>query len=456
MTATNETNQGRSNGLLIFLTLMIFYAFFTNTYLTTNDASRFSMTVSLATGGGGEITNILPQVISKGWKIKDFAVHDGKIYSDKAPLGSLIAVPVFLAATALGFKPPWVIYFVSLLTSGMMAAGTALLIYRLIPIWKRDERLRIVLALAYGIGGMSLFYGTVFFSSAMTAFCGFSAFYCFAVSPLSKRPAALAAIGGFLAGAAILSDYYAAITAVCVLGYGILANQKMIIPMILGFAVPIAILFYYNELVFGAPWPLSYKYASLYGSYHATGFYGVNLPGKDSAARLASILLAKWGFFFTNLSVIFSIYAFRKFLALRRESCMIVLMSAGYLLLNSSLSWFDAYSARFFMPLMPFLILPLAFLDFGNRWVRNAFFFAMGFSILINLVGADYFLPEFVGEQKPGMQNLAAIILAPHGIRIGYWNFVFPAILVGLVWLTGFRKRKQLKFQSNDISAMTN
>jgi hypothetical protein len=434
---TTVTNRKGTNGLRVFLTLMIVYAFFTNTYLTTNDASRFSLTVSLATGRGGEITDILPRVISKGWKIRDFAVHDGKMYSEKAPLGSLIPVPISLATTTAGLKPPWVIYIVSLLTSGFLTAATALLIYSIIPLWRRDERLRILLAITYGLGTMALFYGTVFFSSAITAFCGFGAFFCFVKMQASNRAGALAAAGGFLAGAAILSDYYAAITSVCLLAYLFWADRKRMITALLGFSIPITVLFFYHDRVFGAPWPLSYKYANLFSQLHSNGFYGVTLPGMGHVTRLATILFARWGFFFTNLIVIFSIYAYRKYFHLRREALLVLIMAAGYLYLNSSESWFDAYSARFFMPLLPFLILPLMFLEYSDRWLRNMFFFVSGFSIMLNLIGVDYFLPEFVGEQKTGMQNIAAMFLAPHGIRLGYWNFIFPAVLIALVWLIG-------------------
>ncbi len=288
----------------------------------------------------------------------------------------------------------------------------------------------------------------------MTPFSWLGAFYCFAKMHGSRRPEVLAAAGGFLAGSAFLSDYYAAITSVCVLGYGLLADRKKALHILLGFAVPIAVLFYYNDRVFGAVWPLSYKYGHLFNQFHSTGFYGITLPGPGHVKRLAAILFARWGFFFTNLPVIFSIYAFRKFYLLRREAYLILFMTAGYLYLNSSLSWFDAYSARFFMPLLPFLILPVAFFDYGDRWMRNIFFFILGFSVMINLVGADIFLPEFVGSEKPGMQNIAAMILAPHGIKPGYGNLILPTVLILFVWIIGQRPRKAVvRLETPEISS---
>lgn len=440
------------NSVRVFLTVLIACAFFTNTYLTTNDASRFSLTAALVDCGSAEITDILPRVISPGWKIKDFAELDGRIYSDKAPLGSFVAIPVYWAASRAGLPFPWVAFFVSLFTSGLATAGTAVLIYKIAALWTFEERKRVTLALTYGLGTMALFYGTVFFSSALTAFLCAASFFCLSKVWFSPKPAGWAALGGLLAGAAVLSDYYAGIAAVCLLGYGFADRRRRPVPLLLGFAVPIALLFLYHDLVFGAPWPLSYHYGMLYKSLHSKGFYGVTPPGighlKHLAAMLFSLKKHEWGFFFTNLPVLFSVWYFRKFLKFRREAMLVLVMSAGFLYLNASESWFDAYSARFFMPLLPFLILPMVFANFGRRRTRNAFFFVLGFSVAINLVGADRFLPEYMWDLKPGMQNLAAMLLAPHGIRLGYGNFIFPAAAILPVWIIGAGARG-----ANDSSA---
>ena len=73
------------NGTKIFLTLFLTYAFFTNTYLTTNDASRFSLTAAIVEEHSLVIDSYLDTVISKWWFAKDYAVFDGRRYSDKAP-----------------------------------------------------------------------------------------------------------------------------------------------------------------------------------------------------------------------------------------------------------------------------------------------------------------------------------------------------------------------------------
>ncbi len=441
MQTSSATTNDSSNAWRIFATLMIVYAFFTNTYLTTNDASRFSLTVSLATGAGGEITHILPRTISPGWKIKDFAVRNNKILSDKAPLGSVIAVPFYLVFSEIGLKLPWTIYLVSLMCAAVPTALTALLIYWIVPLWRRDERLRVMMAMTYGLGSMALFYGTVFFSSALTAFCGFGSFFCIAKLPVLQRPKIATVAAGLLAGAAILSDYYAGVTSVCLIAYCFFKSRNNFVLFLLSFLVPIAALFLYHDLVFGAPWPLSYHYGHLFGPLHSKGFYGVTIPSCENLCHLFSMLFSQWGFFFTNLPVIFSIIAYRRFFTLRHEPLIIMLMFIGYLFFNTTLSWFDAYSARFFMPVMPFLILPLMCVKYSNRLIRNLFFFTVGLSIAINIFGADHFLPEYVWKTKHGMQNLAGTILGARGIKLGLWNYAFLSIAL-LPWLIKRKKQK--------------
>lgn len=447
MTTTPNVAENNTAGLRVFLTVFIVCAFFTNPYLTTNDASRFSLTVALAERGSAEITDILPRLISPGWIIKDYAqvrAEDGtvRIFSDKAPLGSFLGVPVYWLARLLGLPMPLRIFLVSLLTAGLLTALTALLIFNMTPSCLWGGRGRALPALTYGIGTMALFYGTLFFSSAITAFCLFASFYCLARMERAARRDLYGLLGGLLAGAAITSDYYAGIGSVCLLVYGLAAGRRAAAHVLLGFAIPIAALFLYHDRVFGAPWPLSYSYGHLFDQLHSTGFFGITAPTMEHLSRLGKSLFAVnktgWGFFFTCLPVVFAIRALPAYFRCeRRAALMILAMAAGYLYMNGSVGWFDAYSARFFMPLLPFLILPLAALDLDSRATRNAFFFFLGFSIMINLAGADRFMPEYIWEAKPGMQNLAGMALGRAGIRLGYANLIFLAAAILPVWLIG-------------------
>jgi len=441
-----NANAARDNGLKVFLTVFIACAFFTNFYLTTNDASRFSLTVALVEHGSFEITDILPEVTSDGWKMRDYAIvkrEDGRVavLSDKAPLGSFVAVPAYAAARAARLPMPWRAFLVSLLVSGLCAAATSLLIYRSVPLSWSGEGGRVALGLLYGLGSPALFYGSIFFSSSLTAFCLFASFA--SMTGLKRGGGAgAAALGGLLAGAAAASDYYAAAPAACLIVYGASFGRRAAFPSAAGFAVPIAALLLYHDAAFGAPWPLSYKYAALFGQYHSSGFFGVSAPGPEGLKRLAVLLFGinrdGWGFVITFPPAILAAAAFRRYAKSDpRAGAALAAMAAALLFINTGVGWFDAYGARFMTPLLPFLALALTGLDMKRRAARAALAAAFALSVAVNMAGADRFMPERIWEAAPGAQNLAATALAPFGVSLGYGNFAFLALAIALVWLPG-------------------
>jgi len=418
------------NALRIFVTLMAAYAFFTNHYLTTNDASRFALTMAVVETGSpcigtlrnGQVVGLLRNVTHPAWLVKDYAAVGHNVYSDKAPLPSFLAMP-------------GVVWFTSLFTAGLFTALAALTLYRLSRFWARDEFRAVLISLTYGLGTMALFYGAVFFSHGITAFCCIASFYFLAKVQLNRGGAGSALLGGLLAGAAFTCDYFSAISTACLLGYAAW-GRKNVLSAFLGCAVPVMLLLLYNQWTFGAPWPLSYSYANLYGSLHSKGLYGITFPDAENAARLWKLLFSRWGFFFTNLMVIFSIYSFRRFMVFRRPAALVLAMAAGYLYLNSCQGWLDAYSARFLLPLLPFLMIPIVFVEFSNRWMRNTFFLLLGFSIVINFVGADCHLREYQGWAcRPGMNNLAAYFLESRGLTPGFRNYLFVVPFMIVPWL---------------------
>ncbi len=425
------------NDIRVFLTILIACAFFTNTYLTTNDASRFALTVAIVETRSFEVTEILPRVISDNWKVLDFAMIGDRVYSDKAPLGSFLAIPAYFAATRAGLPFPWIVYVTSLFTTGLITALTCVILLRIARLWQRGERLGITVALAYGLATMSLFYGTVLFSSAITAFCGIASFYLIEKSGLAPRKSFLIAFAaGLTASAAGASDYYAGITALFLTIYALATRKVSPLLFIFGAAVPLVLLLTYNQLAFGAPWPLSYRYARLFNDYHASGFYGITIPGIENLRRLGEVLFSRWGFFFPNIMIVAALLASRSFArAMKPQAILTVALAVAFLYLNSCESWLDAYSARFFMPVMPFLILPLLFMDTRSRLHRRAFFMLFGFAAAVSLIGNDRFLLERMDVYIPWAQNIVSQIMMSAGHRPGPVSLIPPFVLITIVWI---------------------
>lgn len=416
-------------GLRIYLTVFLTCAFFTNPYLTTNDASRFSMTVAI-TQHRLDIGDILPKVISPGWKIRDFMRVGDKIYSDKAPLGSFIAAPIVWLLTRFTHRLGVVVFLTSLFTSGLFTSLTALLLFRLGKKFTDNEFQCAAVALTYALGTMALIYGTVFFSSALTAllvFCSFALL-------INEKPSRLSLfLAGLLLSASISSDYYAALV---IIPLGILSLRHGVrggAVVALGALIGILPLLYYHYILFGNPFLTPYHFSYLSKTLHGKGLYGLTSPTREGLLNLAKLLFSRWGFFFCNASALVAIALWPRFL--RRASWTAAAVALSFLLfcyLNTSLGWFDAYSARFFMPVLALLFLPLFSLDFKRKPEIFVFLTVAALSILINFYGADKSLPAAVWSYSRGEENVIGYLLVSRGRHIHYLSMllVIPVFAV--------------------------
>lgn len=451
----------------LFLTLFLTYAFFANPYLTTNDAPRFSMAAAIVDQGSLEISdpmrNYFPQAPGReGWAVRDFAIIDGKYYSDKAPLGSFLATPFYFLASRISSSQPFIIWFVTLFTAGLFTALTGVLVYRLGRHFLAGERLALFMGLGYGLCSMALFYGQIFFSAGITAFFVAAGFMLLLKDRLGLGGRYSPMLAGACLALVIMSDYYAGIVSLALLGYAA-AGRKNFGRVLLFFGLSLCFLFAYNYLLLGNPLDTTYHHSFYSKTLHNPGFYGVVIPDARGLARLGELLFGfpfanlmarfaippaflqppneKWGFFMTCLPVAFSIAYFHRFLKFRREALAVAAIFAGFLFLQMSLGWFDAYSARFFMPVLPLLFLPLASLPVASPGVRNLFFFTLGISFAVNILGADAFMPEVRSLASLGQQNLLGYYLAAHGRETGFFTLLTLPLIYALIWLVPARKR---------------
>ena len=450
-----------SDAAKIFLTLFCTYAFFTNTYLTTNDAPRFCTAAAIVDSGRLEISECMsayfPQRPGReGWAPHDFAKINGKYYSDKAPLGSFLAVPVYFAVTRVTRQPGIVIYLVSLFTAGLLTALTALMLAALARDTGAGRRMGMLVAAAYGLGSMALFYACIFFSSAVTAFFTCAAFFLLSRAKTGRASPNVATLAGACAALSIMSDYYAAVSAAALLLYAAF-KPRVFARAAAGFALTIPLLLLYHYALTGNPLVTPYRYSYYYETLHKTGFYGVGIPGAAGARRLFELLFSpifdqflssvraapvllnhpaeKWGLFITCAPVLFSIFYFRRFMKYRAEAAAIALTFFGFLFVNMSMGWFDAYSARFFMPALPLLFIPMLTLPVQKPLVRNLLFFTVGFSIAVNIMGTDRFMPQIKSLAHPGTQNIIAQLASAYGIHAGFYSLIFLPVVYGIIWL---------------------
>jgi hypothetical protein len=303
---------------------------------------------------------------------------------------------------------------------------------------------------------MALFYACIFFSSAITAFFTCAAFFLLFRAKAGRAGPNAAALAGACAALSIMSDYYAAVSAAALLLYAAF-KPRVFARAAAGFALTIPLLFVYHYFLTGNPLVTPYRYSYYYETLHKTGFYGVGLPNAAGAIRLLELLFSplfdqilaairaapmlpnhpaeKWGLFLTCAPVLFSMVYFRRFTKYRAEAAAIAMAFFGFLFVNMSMGWFDAYSARFFMPALPLLFIPMLTLPVQKPLVRNLLFFTVGFSIAVNIMGTDRFMPEIKSLAHPGTQNIIAQLAVDHGFHAGFYSFIVLPVIYGVIWL---------------------
>ena len=289
----------------------------------------------------------------------DHASYGGRLYSDKAPGLSVLALPA-VALVQLPTQSSWGVYLdlrlwvVRLLTCGIAFIACVFLVGRVAE------------GLAPGWGGAVLVtfaLGTVISSLAISTFeevpaatLGFAAF----LLAWLRRPL----VAGLAAGAAILVDYESSMVAVILALYVTLSGARAAGRYLLGLMPAVALLGAYDWAAFGSPVHLSYRYVTQqFASRQHQGLFGVGWPSLHGA-RL--VFIGDRGLL-VNAPVVTAAALGLALLwrrGLRAEAAVCAGVTVAFL--DVDLSYFDPYGGdspgpRFLIPALPFLALGLPF-----------------------------------------------------------------------------------------------
>ncbi|MEK6606240.1 MAG: hypothetical protein AABZ30_01135 [Myxococcota bacterium] len=221
----------------------------------------------------------------------DFALHEGRHYSDKAPGVSFLAIPIYAAARLLGLGPDrlhahirlqtfLLLILPSVLMLGLIARFTA-------AVSGSSELAGWSVATAWLVASPSTFYATTLFGHHAAALALIGACEAARRARLSGSHGLFGA-AGLLAGLAVLCELPAALLALFVAGFAlwpwgpgdVRPRLSSALALAAGAAVPAAMLIGYNVACFGSA--LSLSYASIgnpsFTRFHHMGVLGLGPP----------------------------------------------------------------------------------------------------------------------------------------------------------------------------------
>jgi hypothetical protein len=380
-----------------------------------NAASRLVLTYAMVDRGTIVIDGMEQQT-------RDLARFQGHYYSDKLPGFSLLAaVPYTLAKAvfrlpahplrgpALAYWPPD--YWVTLGTSGVWTAVTALLLSR----WAQElgctATRAALIALAYGLGTPAFVYATLAFGHQVAAFALFGSFFLLRHRG-GPRELPRSFLAGFLAAYASLVELQiapvSALLAFYLLALTLRGQRRAgaVALFALGAAIPTLVLLFYNLLAFGSPLDMGYFHLvnEFRDVHNRDNPLGLRLPGQFGT-RLMSLLWGPHrGLAFYAPILLLAIPGW--IVLLVRRSCglatMTLLVVASVLLVNLCYpAWTGGWSTgpRLLLPLVPFAMLPVAALLAGSsRWAVVA---TAAATFLALAGGVEMLLFEGVGGRIP-------------------------------------------------------
>jgi len=372
MTASNLADRALrspATGLLLLLFVQAFFLHYWPTFHPANESIRFYFVESFVHEG---TLSVDPALARYGLPNIDAATVDGRSYMDKAPGLAFAAVPLYAlldvvgATAALHWTAIWAL--LTLLAVTLPSLWATALLYRLLRDLSGRHDVALGLAAAWAVATPALVYSTLFFGHQLSAallLAGFATLKPAEQAPITGRRAALAA---FLLGWSVLTQYEVVLAASGVALFGVVraGTTRRRLWLLAGGAVPAALMLVYHTLAFGGPFafPYGFKAHGLFAQVHAQGVYGFGLPSLQRAADL--LVGARRGLLYAApFLALWPVGVIRLFDApsWRHARWAVLWVGAAHTLLVLGYGYWtggDAVGARFLVPAIPFLVLPLA------------------------------------------------------------------------------------------------
>ena len=317
----------------------------------------------------------------------DAATFEGHYYSDKLLGPSLVAVPFYLPLrhllTAAGLDERRAVYFAlrltNLITNAFPSALLGGALYLFLAHLGLSARLRVWLALTYGLGTLAFPYSTLLFGHQLAAVAVGFAFMLLWLQRAEWSPRR-ALVAGALLGFAAISDVMGIFIALILGVYAIsIAAQhgagagrvvRRIAPLALVALAIFSLQLIANWSSFGSPltFPHVYHAQAAFRARHTAGLFGLHLP---QLYPLYQLTVGPWrGLFYGSPVLLLALPGLfllrRKF---RAEALTIAVSYLAVLLIHSGYeNWTtgSAYGPRYQIVALPLLIIALA--PAAQRW----------------------------------------------------------------------------------------
>ena len=358
----------------VFVVLAGFFPYFQEIY-SANELSRLYLAMAIIEDGSISIDGPIERL----GDTFDKAEYEGRAYTDKAPGASILLVPALYIYNFTSAEPvlPESVRLARLFVSTL---PTVFLLFGLLGLLRehiRDQRLRIALLIAYGLGTPAMTYGMLLFGHQLSAAV---VFWCFLLIRKASPQSGVvrAVVIGALAAAAICVEYQNALFLLPLAGYflwRVRVRPKAIVFGLVG-ALPLFILLgMYHKAAFGSPFVTGYNHvASHFSEVHEQGLLGVKTPHLDNLAL--SFVSSKRGLFYFAPFLALAVPGLLLLPRAKGDGLVSFIMITLYTLFVSSMVYSEGgwtVSQRHLTPMIPWMILPIGLLVQRVSVVRPVF-----------------------------------------------------------------------------------
>ena len=330
---------------------------------TAQDSSRLALTEQIVLRGKVNIDPYWKQTI-------DRAFANGHWYSDKAPGVALLAIPAVEASRVVDaianpsdrhkavWLRTWTLWGIRIWAGGVAFLALVWLLGRVAEGLVAGTGA--VTAAVFGIGTMAGSLAPTVFGHIPDALALFAAYV---LGTRARWPRDWLWVG-LLAGIGVLFEYPAGLAAVILVVYAAIRGGRFAAAWTIAGGIPAAIVLgTYNQLAFGAPWRLSYRYTdNTFTPQQSQNLFGVGFPTPHG---LWTLLIDGHGLLLVSPVLLAAGAGLVRFWKRQRLEAAVAVgiavvflfYTAGYFLPNGGLS----PGPRFAAAALPFLLLGLPF-----------------------------------------------------------------------------------------------